>query len=193
MTKDRTHLRFVFDGPSQGEIAETWYTEAPDRSSRREKQYRHRPVRSQKNTHVYAHQKCDPPLLAQLTSGAEQSLLHVPVQGQNGAPGQHLHGEVWWLAAVRDRVNDLRGEEREPEEAADIARADCLLRRNRLDRGCAPRGEIVKPPRARATALSRTRSTFGARVRSASITSRKLTAPLISPCPLPREAHQPKS
>ena len=79
------------------------------------------------------------------------------------------------MAAVRDRVDDRRGKKREPEEASDIARADPFPSRDRGDRGRAPGSEIVKPPRARATALSRTRSTFGACVRSASITSRSST------------------
>ena len=63
----------------------------------------------------------------------QQPLLRVPIQRQHGAPGQSLHGEVWWLAAVRDRVDDRRGKKREPEEASDIARADPFPRRDRGD------------------------------------------------------------
>ena len=65
--------------------------------------------------------ECRTSVLVQSTPRAircQQPLLRVPIQRQHGAPGQPLHGEVWWLAAVRDRVDDRRGKKRESEDAS---------------------------------------------------------------------------
>src|SRR5258707_12071489 len=77
-------------------------------------------------------------------SACEQFVLLRPVQRQIEL-GQPRRGELDGLPALQDRLDQLRAQEGEANETANVAPANALTLGQLLERSCAAGGELLEP------------------------------------------------